>query len=209
MLRAHRPSPARKWWALTVALGVIIGVPIVSTATQQDAVPPTLKITAPAAGATLRGIVQVTGRAKDRGGVARVEVGIDGGSFSPATGTASWTFALDTALFADGAHIIVARGTDRDGNVGVVSVTVTVLNAPTPDTSPPTVWDRDTCRRYNIDRDGGGFWLRQRRPWDIWHGDPSGRGKLRRGLTVGDLVDHHRYHQVRRRDSHHRRTCPR
>jgi parallel beta-helix repeat protein len=39
----------------------------------------------------------------------------------------------------DGAHTIVARGTDRGGNVGDVTLQTTIVNAPSPDTTPPTV----------------------------------------------------------------------
>ena len=209
MSRDHRPSPARKWLALAVAVGVIFSLPLVSTATQPNSTPPTVKITAPAAGASLGGVIQVTGRAKDRGGVARVEVGVDGSNFAPATGTASWTFDLDTTVLADGAHTIVARGTDRDDSVGTVSVEVTVLNARPADTSPPTV---------GIEAPAAGATLTGTVPVSGAASDDRGisrieirvdGGSYSADLTVGHLVHHHRYHPIRRWESHHRRACPR
>jgi hypothetical protein len=61
-----------------LASGVIFGVPLTSVATSQDAAPPAITITAPVNGATLGGAHKVAERAKDRGVVARAEVGVDG-----------------------------------------------------------------------------------------------------------------------------------
>jgi len=125
--------------ALGVAAGLTVLIPIASTATSKDATPPTVTITSPQQGATIAGSVRMTGRAKDRGGVSRVEVAIDGATPQVAKGVTSWSFEMDTTTMGDGAHTVVAKATDRKGNVGTVTMPLTVANAPAPDATPPTV----------------------------------------------------------------------
>jgi hypothetical protein len=99
-----------------------------------DTTAPSVTIVAPTANATVAGSVTVAGNARDNISVTAVEVQLDGGAFQAATGTGTWTFAFDSALYADGAHTIGARAKDAAGNVSpVASVAVTVLNAPPSD----------------------------------------------------------------------------
>jgi Big-like domain-containing protein len=135
-------------------LGVLIGLAVVSSIlfssgcmtssprnpnTNPDRSAPTSAITFPTAGATvLTGVaVNITGTASDTGGgsVARVEVSVDGGAtFSAATGTTSWSFALTPTT--PGQATIRSRAVDTSGNVQdpTAQITVTVIR----DTTPPT-----------------------------------------------------------------------
>src|SRR5207244_1128308 len=61
-----------------------------------DTTPPTVSITSPGAGAILSGRTTVIGAAADDLGVTAVQVRVDDGSFSPATGTSTWRFVLET-----------------------------------------------------------------------------------------------------------------
>jgi hypothetical protein len=139
MIRRRRPSPARKWLALGVAVGLTILVPIASTATSQDATAPTVTITSPEQGSTVVGSIRVVGKAKDRGGVSRVDVAIDDATPQVAKGAASWSYVVDTTALSDGSHTIVAKATDKKGNVGKATIPLVVANTPAPDVSPPTV----------------------------------------------------------------------
>ena len=65
-------------------------------------------ITAPPDGATVSGVVTVTGTSVDVG-AGVVSVSIDGGPFSPATGTDNWSLDWDTTSVTDGPHSITAR----------------------------------------------------------------------------------------------------
>ena len=105
---------------------------------KRDTTPPSVTIAAPLAGSTVSGIVSVSGTASDNAQLARVEVSLDGGAYRLAQGTATWSFALDTAAVPSGSHTISARATDGSGNAAVASVSVNVKNT-TADTSPPAV----------------------------------------------------------------------
>jgi hypothetical protein len=105
----------------------------------QDTTAPATAIVDPGDAATVAGVITVTGTATDDTTVASVEIAIDGGAFSPVSGTGAWSTSLDTATLADGGHTITARAKDAAGNVGTDAVAITVSNAPPPDTTAPTV----------------------------------------------------------------------
>jgi hypothetical protein len=104
-----------------------------------DTVAPTVVVSAPTTGSTVSGSVTVTGSAGDNVAVTAVAVQVDGGAWSPAGGTTSWSAVLDTTTYADGDHVFVARATDAAGNTSTTSVTALVANAAAADTTPPTV----------------------------------------------------------------------
>jgi hypothetical protein len=93
-----------------------------------DMTPPTVRINAPTADATVSGIVTMAGTAADDVGLSSVEVQIDSGPFTPATGTEAWSFRWDSAGVSDGSHQLRARATDRSGNSETASVSVHVSN---------------------------------------------------------------------------------
>ncbi len=108
----------------------------VSNATA-DATPPSVTVASPSAGATVTGAVVVSGSASDNVAVSRVDVAVDGGAWSQASGTASWSWNWASSNGADGTHSISARATDTAGNTKSTSVTVTTSNAG--DTTAPSV----------------------------------------------------------------------
>lgn len=105
-----------------------------------DNAAPTVSITAPAAGSTVKDIVTVTANATDNTsgtGVTKVEFFVD--NVLRATDTTSpYSFSWDSKTVTDGSHIISAKATDgaTPANVGTSSnVSVTVDNA---DKTAPT-----------------------------------------------------------------------
>src|SRR5204863_2681846 len=92
------------------------------TVSNADTTPPALAIAAPAAGASVGGVLSVSGSASDSGGVASVAVSVDGGSYAPATGTSSWSKSLDTSTLSNGPHAITANAVDTSGNASTASV---------------------------------------------------------------------------------------
>ncbi|MBI4057555.1 MAG: Ig-like domain-containing protein [Elusimicrobia bacterium] len=100
-----------------------------------DTTPPTISITSPANDSTLSGPFTVSGTAADNVGVTRVDVSIDSGSFTLASGTNNFSFAVGALSL--GGHRITARARDAAGNEGSNSILINVV-AP-PDTTPPTV----------------------------------------------------------------------
>jgi poly(hydroxyalkanoate) depolymerase family esterase len=94
-----------------------------------DTTPPSVAITAPAAGATLTGTVTVTATATDNVGVTRVDVLVDG-ALAGSDATAPFAIAIDTRTLANGAHTLTARAVDAASNTATsATVSVTVQNA--------------------------------------------------------------------------------
>jgi hypothetical protein len=94
----------------------------------RDTTPPTSTITFPKAGGDISTgtSVSVTGAASDTGGgaVARVEVSVNGGAFSTATGTTSWSLSFTPT--ASGRVTIRSRAFDNSGNIQNPPTQITV-----------------------------------------------------------------------------------
>ncbi|WP_375431149.1 DUF4082 domain-containing protein [uncultured Friedmanniella sp.] len=94
---------------------------LVQPTASTDTTPPTVSISAPAAGSTIAqgSLVTVSGTASDVGGVvAGVEVSVDGGAtFHPASGTTSWTYS--DILTGNGPGAIQVRATDDSARTQV------------------------------------------------------------------------------------------
>ena len=95
-----------------------------------DNAAPTVSITAPAAGAYLRGpSVSVTATASDTGGsgMSKVEFSLDTTILSTDT-TSPYGFTLNTTTASDGSHTISAKAYDVAGNTTTATIPVTVDN---------------------------------------------------------------------------------
>lgn len=99
-----------------------------------DNTKPAASITAPAAGATLSGTVQVTGTASDVNGISTVSFYVDG-VYQTSDNAAPYTFSLNTLSWPNGTHTLKTRTWDRAGNGKTSTVTVTFAN----DTQVPQV----------------------------------------------------------------------
>ncbi len=96
-----------------------------------DNVPPTVSIGTPASGSTITGPLTITGTATDNAAVQTVELRFDGGSWHPANGTTSWSFAVDSANFLNGTHVLSARASDTSSLKSTnASVSVRFFNVP-------------------------------------------------------------------------------
>lgn len=105
-----------------------------------DNTPPTIAIASPGAGTMVSGVVTISGSAADAVLVAAVDVSVDGGAWTRASGTASWSDPLDTSGLPNGTHTITARATDGAGHTTLVNVPVSVQNGTAgADTTPPAV----------------------------------------------------------------------
>ena len=83
----------------------------------------------PADGKKVSGRLSILGSASIvTGSVMRVELSVDGKSWKPATGTASWSYTLDTKALTNGRHTILARAWDGQAYSLNASVTVDVDN---------------------------------------------------------------------------------
>jgi YVTN family beta-propeller protein len=89
-----------------------------------DTTPPTVLITSPADNSALTSTnATVTGTASDDGSVQKVEISLDGTTWSLASGTTSWSAKV---VLKAGANTIYVRATDGSGNQKTERITVTV-----------------------------------------------------------------------------------
>jgi hypothetical protein len=115
----------------TVVVSNSAGSVISSTATLavSAAAPPTVSITSPANGATVSGTISVFGSASDALGVSSIQVQVDSGAFSSATGTTNWTFSLDTTSLSNAVHTVTARATNTSGLTASSTISINVSNS--------------------------------------------------------------------------------
>lgn len=95
-----------------------------------DTTPPVVTVAAPAAGAAVRGTVDVQALASDElpgSGVATVMLAIDGNVFATFT-SAPFESSLDTRLLNDGPHVVTATATDGKGNSDTATIAFQVDN---------------------------------------------------------------------------------
>ena len=93
-LRRRRPPLVTCFITLAVAAGVFAGLsgdPARTAVGNPDRQGPKVKITSPAAGATVTGTITVSGTASDNVSVSTVELRVDGNPYQLASGTTSWT----------------------------------------------------------------------------------------------------------------------
>jgi Big-like domain-containing protein/galactose oxidase-like protein/purple acid phosphatase-like protein len=108
----------------------------VNGTSSSDTQPPTVSITAPAAGSTVSGTVAVTANATDNVGVSSVQFTLDGANLGAPITSAPYTMNWDSTTVADGTHTLSAKASDAAGNTSTAAaVSVTVSNA----TTPPTI----------------------------------------------------------------------
>jgi len=114
-----------------------------------DNTPPSVSITAPAAGATVAGTVNVTANASDNIGVAGVQFLLDGVAVGAEKTSAPFSLSWATGTAANGAHTLSARARDAVGNTTVsANVAVTVSNTPPPPSRRPTRRSRRSRSRH-------------------------------------------------------------
>jgi hypothetical protein len=95
-----------------------------------DTTPPTVNITAPAAGATVSGTVSVTATATDNVSVSSVQFLLDGVPLGAPLTAGPYSVSWNTTTASNGAHTLGASATDPSANVGnAVGVSVSVSNA--------------------------------------------------------------------------------
>ena len=98
-----------------------------------DTTPPTVSLTAPAAGSSVSGTVTVSASASDAGGVTGVQFKLDGVNLAPEDLTAPYAVSWNTATATPGSHTLTAVARDGARNQATTAdVTVTVTSAPNP-----------------------------------------------------------------------------
>ena len=99
------------------------------TVANTDATPPTVSLTAPAAGATVSGSLNVTASASDNTAVAGVRFRLDGQDLGAEDTSAPYSVSWDSRTASNGSHDLTAVARDAAGNTTTSStVAVTVAN---------------------------------------------------------------------------------
>ena len=111
----------------------------VGVTVNNDTTPPTVTLTAPAAGATVSGVVTVTATASDNVAMAGVQFRLDGANLGgEVTGTSPYSMTWNTAAVTNGSHGLTAVARDS-ANLTTTSATVPVTVSNVLDTTPPVV----------------------------------------------------------------------
>jgi Bacterial Ig domain len=120
------------------------------SAAAADTQAPSTSITAPAAGATVTGIVSVTATATDNAGVTKVEFWLDGVLKSSDTAS-PYAWSWDTSTSANGAHALVSKAYDAANNAGTsATVNVTVSNGVPVHLGGYTIVQANSALTYSI-----------------------------------------------------------
>ena len=107
-----------------------VGVSATVANAAPDTTPPTVGVSAPAAGATVSGTVSVGATASDNVGVVGVQFLLDGANLDAEDTAAPYTVSWNSAGSTNGAHTLSARARDAAGNqITSAVVSVTVSNA--------------------------------------------------------------------------------
>ena len=99
-----------------------------STPQEADTTRPTITLNQPPDGQEVSGVITIKIEATDNVSVQKVEYLIDG-VFAGVTYAQPFSFALDTTVFANGTHTILAKAYDGAGNVSSTkSITIVIKN---------------------------------------------------------------------------------
>jgi Big-like domain-containing protein len=113
---------------------------------------PTIAITSPTNNASVTGTITVTGTAADDFAVGSVLIHIDDGPASPASGTTSWAYLLDTNTLSGGTHTIYAQAVDAAGQTATASVPINAV-----DIAPVVVIDFPKNSNFVVPKGTTGF----------------------------------------------------
>jgi hypothetical protein len=100
----------------------------VTVTVSNDATPPAVSITAPAAAATLNGKVTVSANASDNVAVIGVQFLVDGVALGPEVTTAPYSISWNTKNYPIGLHNLPARARDAAGNRTTSTVVPVVVH---------------------------------------------------------------------------------
>jgi hypothetical protein len=107
----------------------------VASVTVLDSAPPSVAVTAPAAGSSVSGVATLTADASDNVGVTRVEFFRDADILLGTDATEPFGATWDTATVTSGGHTLYAKAYDQAGHV----TTSPVVSVQVLETVPPTV----------------------------------------------------------------------
>jgi hypothetical protein len=109
----------------------VSGDVLFTTLAAPDVTPPTVAISAPAAGTTVANTVAVTATASDNVGVAGVQFKLDGANLGAEDTTSPYSVSWNTSTSSSGAHTVTAVARDAAGNLASSTPVTVVVAQPT------------------------------------------------------------------------------
>lgn len=91
--------------------------------------PPAIEVQTPASTAMVKGFISITGIASDKNGIQSVEISLDNGNtYSKVEGDENWHYDFNTAVIADGTHVVFVKAIDKYGQEAQASTLVNIDN---------------------------------------------------------------------------------
>lgn len=91
--------------------------------------PPSVAVQTPVSTSIVKDIITITGTAADKNGVKSIEVSLDNGNtYSKAEGSENWHYDFNTAVIADGTHVVFIKAIDQYGEESRTSTLVNIDN---------------------------------------------------------------------------------
>jgi hypothetical protein len=116
--------------------------------------PPAVTIVAPAAGATVSGMIPVQVTASDPTGITSVEIYVDN-VLRAVESSSSFTWNFDTTEITDGTHTLTVEAYDPEQNIGQASLTFTTQNNITPLPQPSIPLNTSGANLMELAYNGG------------------------------------------------------
>lgn len=139
--------------------------PVVVQNAAPDTAPPTVAFTAPVAGQTVSGTINLTVTATDNVGVAGVQYKVDGLNVGTELTSPPYSITWNTASVANGVHTLSVTARDASANANGASISIIVSNTSTPVAQSPMpppdgYWSFDAAAirgPYALDTSGNGM----------------------------------------------------
>ncbi len=100
---------------------------------------PTVFVTAPATGSTVKGLVSVEATILDNASITYAVLKLDGVEIANKT-TGPFTWSLESTIYKDGEHTLNVTAVDVNGKVGYHQITITIGNAALKSGLLPWIW---------------------------------------------------------------------
>ncbi|NLM01170.1 MAG: hypothetical protein GX220_06935 [Treponema sp.] len=87
------------------------------------------EVLTPSIDETVKGLVQVSGKAYDKNGIDKVQISFDNGNtFNDVAGQEDWTYEFDTRIYQDGTYVVFIKVWDNYGIQGLYSSLINIDN---------------------------------------------------------------------------------
>jgi len=91
--------------------------------------PPVIEVRTPSSTAMVKDNISIIGTANDKNGIKSIEISLDNGNtYSKVEGGENWQYDFNTAVIADGTHVVFVKAIDKYGEEALASTLVNIDN---------------------------------------------------------------------------------